>query len=257
MPSDNERALLQQGVLTATAYFLHLIGIAATLYQQANYWQQPYHTSALSGAAWVNKLIHGHPDHIFNELGMQLHVFMSFCAHLQLICGITTSQNGVTVEEQAAIFLDACVTGLSVQHLRERFQHSNETISMCVCLFLHNLQPYIKFTWELDTSRKFLMLSVRAISTTTLSNSLIQHQSLTISTRTPSSSLFLQMLWELLMELISTHGQQLPIDMETRIGKAESHRTAWQSVHSNFDSFTLFVDLKGLLQMPQCSCMLT
>ena len=70
MPSDNERALLQQWVLTATAYFLHLIGIAATLYQQANYWQQPYHTSALSGAAWVNELIHGHPDHIFNELWM-------------------------------------------------------------------------------------------------------------------------------------------------------------------------------------------
>lgn len=131
MPSDR-RALLHQQVLTVTTYFLHFIGIAATLYQQANYWQQPYHTSALSGEAWVNELIHGHPDHIFNELGMRLHVFMSFCAHLQLICGFTTSRNGVKVEEQAAIFLYACVTGLSVRHLGERFQRSNETISKYV-----------------------------------------------------------------------------------------------------------------------------
>ena len=134
MPSDR-RALLHQQVLTATTYFLHFIGIAATLYQQASYWQQPYHTSALSGEAWVNELIHGHPDRIFNELGMQLHVFMSFCAHLQLICGFTTSRNGVKVEEQAAIFLYACVTGLSVRHLGERFQRSNETISKYVLSF--------------------------------------------------------------------------------------------------------------------------
>ena len=256
MPSNNERALLQQRVLTATAYFIHLIGISATLYQQVNYWQQPYHTSALSGAAWVNELIHGHPDCIFNELGMRLYMFMSFCAQLQLICGFTTSRNGVTVEEQAAIFLYACVTGLSVWHLGERFQCSKETISMYVCLFLYKLQPYITFTWELDTSRKVLRLSLREISTTTLSNSLTQHQSPAISTRTPSSSLFLQKFWDLLMELVSTHGQQLPIDMETRIGKAVSHRTAWQSVHLKFDSFTLFVDSKGLLQMLQRSCML-
>jgi hypothetical protein len=57
---------------------------------------------------------------------------MSFCAHLQLICGFTTSQNGVTVEEQAAIFLYACVTGLSVRHPGERFQCLNETISKYV-----------------------------------------------------------------------------------------------------------------------------
>lgn len=129
MPSDNERGALQRRVLTATAYFIQMIGVAATLYQQASYWQQPYHTSALSGSAWVNELIHGHPDRIFNELGMRLHVFTAFCANLQLLCGFTVSRKGVTVEEQAAIFLYACVTGLSIRHLGERFQRSNETIS--------------------------------------------------------------------------------------------------------------------------------
>ncbi|CAA7262418.1 unnamed protein product [Cyclocybe aegerita] len=74
MPSDKDRKTLQQRVLTATAYFLHIIGAAAMLYQQANYWKQPYHTSALTGQAWVDELINGHPDRIFNKLGMRLHI---------------------------------------------------------------------------------------------------------------------------------------------------------------------------------------
>jgi hypothetical protein len=36
------------------------------------------------------------------------------------------------LEEQLAIFLYACVTGLSVRHLGERFQRSNDTISKYV-----------------------------------------------------------------------------------------------------------------------------
>ncbi|TFK16779.1 hypothetical protein FA15DRAFT_606434, partial [Coprinopsis marcescibilis] len=35
----------------------------------------------------------------------------------------------VSVKEQAAIFLYMCVTGLSVWHVGERFQRSNETVS--------------------------------------------------------------------------------------------------------------------------------
>ncbi|KAH9008032.1 hypothetical protein EDB83DRAFT_2235914, partial [Lactarius deliciosus] len=72
-------------------------------YQEPNYQSQPYHTLALSGQAWVEGLMSGHPDQIFNELGMQLHVFLSFVANLQLLCEFNTSQKGVTVlvEEQA------------------------------------------------------------------------------------------------------------------------------------------------------------
>jgi len=39
----------------------------------------------------------------------------------------------VPLEEQLAIFLYASVTGLSIRHLGERFQRSNETISKYVC----------------------------------------------------------------------------------------------------------------------------
>ncbi|KAJ7081525.1 hypothetical protein C8R44DRAFT_527075, partial [Mycena epipterygia] len=42
--------------------------------------------------------------------------------------GLTHSKH-VTLEEQVAIFLYTCVTGLSIRHVGERFQRSNETIS--------------------------------------------------------------------------------------------------------------------------------
>lgn len=129
MPTDEEQAELQRRALVATTYFLHIVGIAAVLYQDPQYWSQPYHTSALSGQAWVNELVNGHPDRIFTELGMRLHVFTAFCANLSLFGGIETSRHNVTVEEQAAIFLYACVTGLSIRHIGERFQQSNETVS--------------------------------------------------------------------------------------------------------------------------------
>ena len=126
---DKARSRLQQQVLTATSYFLHVVGAAAVLYQDPNYWKQPFHTSALSGQAWVEELMDGHPDWIYHELGMHLHVFLAFVANLWLHSGLNTTQRGITLEEQAAIFFYACVTGLSVWHLGERFQHSNETIS--------------------------------------------------------------------------------------------------------------------------------
>ncbi|PPQ93148.1 hypothetical protein CVT25_003592 [Psilocybe cyanescens] len=129
MPLDKEESQRRQNVLVATTYFMHLVGIAAVLYHKPNYWKKPYHTSALLGKAWVNELIHGHPDHIFCELGMCLHVFTAFCGTLSMLCNFTTSRNGVTVEEQAAIFLYSCVTRLSIRHVGERFQHSDETIS--------------------------------------------------------------------------------------------------------------------------------
>lgn len=126
---DEQQNTLQQRALLATTSYLHMVGIAATLYAEPNYWKQPYHTSALTGEAWVNELIHGHPDRIYTELGMRLHVFMAFVAALRLMGGLVTSKFGVMVEEQAAIFLYTCVTGLSICHVGERFQRANGTIS--------------------------------------------------------------------------------------------------------------------------------
>ena len=62
------------------AFVVQLVGIAAVLYASPLYWKQDYHTSALTGEAWVNELIYGHPDHIWNELSMRVHVFLALVA---------------------------------------------------------------------------------------------------------------------------------------------------------------------------------
>lgn len=88
----------------------------------------PYHTSALSGEAWIYELMTGHPDRIRHNLGVTLEVFEALVQILQQN-GIHRSRNGISVEEQLGIFLYACVTGLSTRHLGERFQRSPDTIS--------------------------------------------------------------------------------------------------------------------------------
>ena len=82
----------------------------------------PYHTSILTGQGWVEELLDGHPERIRCELGMHKETF------LLLINGYSRSKY-VSLEEQLAIFLYMCITGLSIRHTGERFQCSNETIS--------------------------------------------------------------------------------------------------------------------------------
>ena len=91
------------------------------------YVKEPYHTSILTGHGWVTELLEGHPNHICTELGVSKEVFLALISELQ-DQGYTNSKY-VTLEEQLAIFLYASVTGLTVCHIGERFQRSNETIS--------------------------------------------------------------------------------------------------------------------------------
>ena len=89
--------------------------------------KEPYHTSILSGYAWVQELLHGHPERIRTELGVHKEVFLALVDELQLM-GHGDTRN-VTLQEQLAIFLYMSVTGLSIRHVGERFQHANGTIS--------------------------------------------------------------------------------------------------------------------------------
>jgi len=111
MPSDAQETLCQH-IIAVAAYYVHAIGIAAVLYSLPHYWKQPYHTSVLTGEAWVKELIYGHPNQIWTELGMHLHAFTALKLELCL-CGLADSQY-VTLWEQIAIFLYMCVTGLSI-----------------------------------------------------------------------------------------------------------------------------------------------
>jgi hypothetical protein len=112
----------------SAAAVVHLVQTAIALYSASEYQSQLYHTSKLTGEEWVWELIRGHPNRIYTELGVHLYVFVTLAIELRGM-GYGDSRYGVTTEEQLAIFLYMCVTGLSVRHTGERFQRSNETIA--------------------------------------------------------------------------------------------------------------------------------
>ena len=87
----------------------------------------PYHTSILTGEAWMLELLNGHPDCIRTCLGIGHGVF-DHLVQILMQQEIACSWNGISVEEKLGIFLYTCVTGLSTWHVTERFQHSPATI---------------------------------------------------------------------------------------------------------------------------------
>ena len=80
----------------------------------------PYHTSALSGEAWVQELLSGHPECIKNELGVYWGTFVILIKAFQMLS--IQSLHHVSIKEQLSIFLYTAVTGLSCIHVREHFQ---------------------------------------------------------------------------------------------------------------------------------------
>lgn len=114
-------------IVSVVALTLQAAEAAAVIYSESLQ-RTPYHTSILTGQGWVQELRDGHPERIQCELGVRKHVFDTLLDKLGHI-GHMESQQGVTLEEQLAIFLYMVMTGLSVWHIGERFQCSNETIS--------------------------------------------------------------------------------------------------------------------------------
>ena len=117
----------RQGFILRIARFIINVTIAAVISFSTHLYNKiPYHTSALSGAAWVAELLQGHPECIRCELGVHQHVFQFLVSYLQLI-EVEHSWD-VLLEEQLAIILYRCVTGLSICHVGEHFQRSNDTV---------------------------------------------------------------------------------------------------------------------------------
>ncbi|KAJ6491515.1 hypothetical protein DFH09DRAFT_839396, partial [Mycena vulgaris] len=90
--------------VTAMAYVVQAIGLTVALYASPLYWKQDYHMSALTGEAWVQELIHGHPERIRSELGMRAHISLMPVAELCILCGLVDSRY-VSLQGQVAIFL--------------------------------------------------------------------------------------------------------------------------------------------------------
>ena len=120
-------------VIQATALAAISASLTVADHSQTYYDKIPYHDFTLTGAAWVCKLLTGHPKCIRKELGVNKHVFQSLIIALQN-AGHTPSKF-VSLEEQLAIFLYTCVTGLSLPYVCECFQQATETASKYVYFY--------------------------------------------------------------------------------------------------------------------------
>ena len=121
---DLQLRRLRQFTVLVTSIILAATASLLTPFHQE---PEPYHTSILTGEGWVLELLSGHPERIRCELGVSQDVFVKLISELHKMGH--TSSKFVSLEEQLAIFLYCCVTGLTIRHVGERFQRSNETIS--------------------------------------------------------------------------------------------------------------------------------
>jgi hypothetical protein len=105
--TDTEDHMVEIAAIFIGLIVGHTLVCMAPLYNKT-----PYHTSALTGEMWVLELINGHPERIRNELGVCKDIFLGLRNDLYRY-GHRNSKH-VTLEEQLAIFLYTCVTGLSI-----------------------------------------------------------------------------------------------------------------------------------------------
>ena len=99
-------------VIDIMVIFIRFVMKEVLSYGTNAYNKTPYHTSALMGEMWVLEFLHSHLEQIQNELGVHKHIFLSLYSDLQQH-GHQDSKS-VTLEEQLAIFLYTCITGLSI-----------------------------------------------------------------------------------------------------------------------------------------------
>jgi hypothetical protein len=117
----------QRKALIATVITLTTVGVVLQT-SEVRYNPKPYHTSILTGEAWVNEMIDGHPDRLMDNTGVRKHVFNRLKKELVQKGGLMARRH-VGITEQIGTFLYQLVTNLSVRKMAERFQRSNETIS--------------------------------------------------------------------------------------------------------------------------------
>ena len=87
----------------------------------------PCNTSSLSGPEYVEELLTGHPDRIYDSFRMDKHVFLRLCTtleHFQLL----EHDRHVGIHESVAIFLFIVSHSIRVRVAAERFQRSKDTI---------------------------------------------------------------------------------------------------------------------------------
>jgi len=120
---------LNRNVLLAVA--VASVAMAAISYGDDHLFAEPYHTSSLSGRAYVQELLDSTNPHRFSDvIGMPKHVFLKLM-ELLMDHGSFTDSRHIEMEEKLAIFLWLGRTNDSIREIAERFQRSKDTISRC------------------------------------------------------------------------------------------------------------------------------
>lgn len=97
------------------AITLQLSLLLPTLMCLIHHIKEPCHTSILYGYAWVQELLHSHPECICTELGVHKEIFQALIGKLESMG--SGDSKCMTLEEQLVIFLYKSVTGLSTCHV--------------------------------------------------------------------------------------------------------------------------------------------
>jgi hypothetical protein len=97
---------IQYIILNVSDLMTQIIDAAgqATHIYAARFDRHAQHTSHLSGEEWVQELLQGHDNRIYNELGMNKTVFLNLLKVLRIDAGVCGSHY-VTAGEQLATFL--------------------------------------------------------------------------------------------------------------------------------------------------------
>jgi hypothetical protein len=85
-------------------------------------------TSSLSGEAWTQELLGGHPGRFLENCRLEKDTFILLKQQLVSV-GHLKASRFVSSDQQLLIFLWICGHNASVRQAQERFQHSGETIS--------------------------------------------------------------------------------------------------------------------------------
>jgi hypothetical protein len=106
-------------------------GAAAVHWGGRHYDKTCRNDSKMTGQAFMDEHLGGHPEVFYDNFGMHKHVFRRLLKELQDKAGLSDTKH-VSAVEQLGIFLYAIITGLSIRKLENRFQRSKETITVCV-----------------------------------------------------------------------------------------------------------------------------
>ena len=80
------------------------------------------------GGVYLEELLSSTTNRIYDVLRMKKETFISLCMWLQVNGGLTPTRY-ISVQEQVFMFLWTLNYSASNQSIRERFQHSGETVS--------------------------------------------------------------------------------------------------------------------------------